>query len=131
MRKERIDRGIKVRSDGIYALLSWRELAYLTVPRSLLILGMLILPVIMPGAYWQRVISIVCIYAFLAIGFDFMAHYVGLVSLGGAFFIGVGGYLSAIYNTYLGLPPLVAIPVATLTGAILSTDVSTVCRPSH
>ena len=31
-RRERLDRGIKVRSDGLYALMSWRELAYLTVP---------------------------------------------------------------------------------------------------
>jgi len=82
-RKERIDRGIKVRSDGIYALLSWRELAYLSVPRLVLNLGILALPLIVPGMYWQRVISIVCIYAFLAMSFDFLAHYVGLVSLGG------------------------------------------------
>jgi branched-chain amino acid transport system permease protein len=90
-RKERIDRGIKVRSEGVYALMSWRELAYLIAPRFVLIAGLLLLPVIVPGMYWQRVIAIVCIYALLAVGFDFLAHYVGLVSLGGAFFVGVGG----------------------------------------
>jgi len=90
-RQERIDRGIKVRSDGLYALMSWRELSYLTAPRFILIAGMLLLPFLMPGMYWQRVISIVCIYAVLALSFDFLAHYVGLVSLGGAFFIGTGG----------------------------------------
>ena len=66
-RKERIDRGIKVRTEGIYALMSWRELAYLTVPRLVLIVGLLSLPLVMPGMYWQRVVSIVCIYALLAI----------------------------------------------------------------
>ncbi len=54
-RQERIDRGIKVRTDGLYALMSWRELAYLSLPRLVLILGLLVLPLIMPGMYWQRV----------------------------------------------------------------------------
>lgn len=103
-RKERIDRGIKVRSDGIYALMSWRELAYLTAPRLLLIVGLLLLPILLPSMYWQRVITIACIYALLAIGFDFLAHYVGLVCLGGAFFVGVGGYMAALLNTAIGLP---------------------------
>ncbi len=75
-RKERLDRGIKVRTDGLYALMSWRELSYLTLPRLMLIFGMLILPLVMPSMYWQRVISIVCIYALLAISFDLLAHFV-------------------------------------------------------
>nr|MDJ0828487.1 hypothetical protein [Desulfobacterales bacterium] len=74
-RKERIDRGIKVRSDGIYAMMSWRELTYLVIPRLVLIVGMLILPLVLPGMYWQRVITITCIYALLAISFDFLAHF--------------------------------------------------------
>ena len=79
-RKERLDRGIKVRTDTIYALMSAREMAYLVVPRLVLICGFLLLPLVMPSMYWQRVISIVCIYCLLAISFDFLAHYVGLVS---------------------------------------------------
>jgi branched-chain amino acid transport system permease protein len=128
-RKERIDRGIKVRSDGIYALLSWRELSYLTAPRFVLIAGMLLLPLIMPGMYWQRVISIVCIYALLALSFDFLAHYVGLVSLGGAFFVGTGGYLTALINTNLGMNPLLAIICATLIGGLFCTLVLLPCLP--
>ena len=120
-RKERIDRGIKVRTDGLYALMSWRELGYLILPRMVLIVGMLILPFVMPSMYWQRVISIVCIYALLAVSFDLLAHFVGLVSLGGALFIGVGGYLSAIMNTSFGFPPLLAIPIATIAGAAICT----------
>ena len=41
-RRERLDRGIKVRSDGIYALMSGRELCYLVLPRAVLIVGMLL-----------------------------------------------------------------------------------------
>jgi len=128
-RKERLDRGIKIRSDGLYALMSWRELLYLILPRLALIVGVLILPLVVPGMYWQRVISIVCIYALLALSFDLLAHFVGLVSLGGAFFIGTGGYIAAILNTSLGLPPLVSIPVATLVGAVICTLCLLPCLP--
>ena len=128
-RKERIDRGIKVRTDGLYAVMSWRELSYLTLPRLTLIVGMLILPFVMPSMYWQRVISIVCIYALLAVSFDLLAHFVGLVSLGGALFIGVGGYLSAIMNTSFGFPPLLAIPIATIVGAGICTLLLLPCLP--
>jgi len=128
-RRERLDRGIKVRSDSLYALMSWRELSYLTIPRAVLIIGILILPFVVPSAYWQRVISIVCIYALLALSFDFLAHYVGLVSLGGAFFIGVGGYIAATLNTTFGLTPILTIPIATLGGAAICTLILLPCLP--
>ncbi len=128
-RKERLDRGIKVRSDGLYALMSWRELCYLVLPRLVLIVGILILPLVMPSMYWQRVISNVCIYALLALSFDFLAHFVGLVSLGGAFFIGTGGYIAAILNTSFGLPPLLTIPLATIIGASFCTLLLLPCLP--
>jgi len=128
-RKERIDRGIKVRTDGIYALMSLRELSYLTLPRLVLIAGMLVLPVALTSMYWQRVITIACIYALLALSFDFLAHFLGLVSLGGAFFIGVGGYLAAVFNTYFGWPIFLTIPVATLMGASFCTLVLLPCLP--
>ncbi len=128
-RKERIDRGIKVRSDGLYALMSFREISYLTLPRFILIAGMLLLPLLMPGMYWQRVISIVCVYALLALSFDFLAHYVGLVSLGGAFFIGTGGYIAGILNTYFAFPPIFTIPLAMVAGGFICTLLLLPCLP--
>jgi len=128
-RRERIDRGIKIRTDGIYAMMSWRELCYLSAPRLVLIAGMLILPLVMPGMYWQRVITITCIYALLALSFDFLAHFVGLVCLGGAFFVGIGGYMAAILNTSFGLPPLLTIPLATVIGAGVCTLLLLPCLP--
>lgn len=120
-RRERIDRGIKVRTEGIYAIASWQEVIYLLLPRLILIVGLLILPLVMPSLYWKRVISIVSIYALLALGFDFLSNFVGLVSLGGAFFIGVGGYIAALLNNSFGLPPVLTIPLATFGGAALCT----------
>ena len=128
-RKERIDRGIKIRTEGIYALSSLRELSYLSVPRLALIVGMLALPLVMPSIYWQRVITITCIYALLALSFDFLAHFVGLVCLGGAFFVGTGGYLAAIANTTFGLPPWVTVPLAAAVGGSLCTLLLMPCLP--
>jgi len=128
-RHERLDRGIKVRTEGIYAVSSWVEMSYLLVPRLFLILGLLALPLLMPTAYWQRVISIVCIYALLAIGFDLLAHFVGLVSLGGGFLVGVGGYLAAIMNVYLGVPLALTVPIATLAGGLICTLLLLPCLP--
>lgn len=129
-RRERIDRGIKVRSETIYALSSWEEISYLVAPRALLVIGLLLAPLALHASpYWGRVILSVCVFALLAISFDFLANVVGLVSLGGAFFYGVGGYASALLNTKLGLPPLLAIPVATVIGALFCTALIYPCLP--
>ena len=90
---------------------------------------MLSLPLFMPGVYWQRVISIVCIYAILALSFDFLAHFVGLVSLGGAFFIGTGGYIAGILNSYFGVPPILTVPLAAIIGGAVCTLLLFPCLP--
>jgi branched-chain amino acid transport system permease protein len=130
MRKERIDRGLKVRTEGIYAITSAREILYLMGQRILLIAGLLALPLVFELApYWRKVINIMCAYALLALSFDFLANYVGLVCLGGAFFTGVGGYFAAIFNVELGLPIWASMPLATVTGAILCTLFLLPCLP--
>jgi branched-chain amino acid transport system permease protein len=129
-RKERIDRGIKVRTEAIYAISSWREILYLVGPRAVLIIGLLLLPLILELVpYWKRVVNIMCVYALLALAFDFLANYVGLVCLGGAFFIGVGGYFTAIFNVYLGLPFYLAIPLSGICGAVFCTVLLLPCLP--
>ena len=125
-RKERLDRGIKVRTEGLYALSSWREMGYLLLPRLLLILGFLSFPLWL-DMYWQRVLCQAGIYALLALGFDFLAEYVGLVCLGGAFFVGSGAYISGLLNAQMGWSPLLTIPIATVVGAIVSTVVLFPC----
>ncbi len=125
-RKKRLDRSIKVRTEGLYALSSWGEMAYLMVPRFVLIVGLFVLPLVL-GMYWQRVLCSAGIYALLALGFDFLAEFVGLVCLGGAFFIGAGGYISGLLNAYYGWPPFLSIPVASVAGAVISTLILVPC----
>jgi branched-chain amino acid transport system permease protein len=118
-RKERIDRGIKVRSSDVFALSSWREMLYLSAPRLLPIIGLLILSIVL-SHYWQRVLLSVSVFALLAISWDILAQS-GMVSLGQALFFGTGAYLAGNMNHYLGWPPYVTIPLATIFGGVLCT----------
>jgi branched-chain amino acid transport system permease protein len=83
----------------------------------------------MPSLYWERVISNVCLYALLALSFDFLAHYVGLVSLGGALFIGTGAYIAALLNKHLGFSIILTIPIASVAGAAICTLLLLPCLP--
>jgi branched-chain amino acid transport system permease protein len=128
-RRERLDRGIKVRTGGIYGLLSWREMSYVLAPRAALILGLLILPLVMPSQYWQKVVCLMTMFALLALVFDFLAEFVGLISLGNSLFVGVGAYLAAILDTWLGLPVALTIPLASIGGAVVCTLFLLPCLP--
>ncbi len=88
--------------------------------------GLLVSPFLL-DMYWQRVLCQAGIYALLALGFDFLAEYVGLVCLGGAFFIGSGAYISGLLNAKMGWSPFLTIPIATVAGAIISTVVLLPC----
>jgi branched-chain amino acid transport system permease protein len=118
-RKERIDRGIKVRSEEIYAVASAREMAYLAAPRLLPVAVLLVLPLVL-SPYWQKVLLSVAAYGLLALSWDFL-YKAGLISLGQSFFFGVGAYLAGSLAHYWGWPPLLTIPAATLGGAVLCT----------
>lgn len=121
-RKERIDRGIKVRSESLECLSSPSEILYVAVPRILLIAGLLALPLALsPWPYWGRVTLSACVLGLLAMSFDFLANYAGLVCLGGAFFYGVGGYAAALLNAELALPYFVSIALGTVLGAVVCT----------
>jgi branched-chain amino acid transport system permease protein len=118
-RKERLDRGIKARSDGIFALTSYREALYLLFPRAATVIGLLILPLLL-DEYWTKVVVITCVVAVLSLSWDFIAS-TGMFSLGQTFFFGAGSYLAGIFNHYWGLPPALTIPMATIGGGVFCT----------
>jgi len=121
-----LDRGIKVRTEGISAISSPREIAYLIVPRLVFIIGVLILPIVL-SMYWGRVLCIVGVFALLALMFDFLTEHVGIICLGGALFVGAGGYSAGLLNSYYGLSPALTIPIGTIGGAIISTALLLPC----
>ena len=118
-RKERIDRGIKARSEDIFALTSWREMLYLLAPRAIPVVGLLVV-VPLTSAYWQEVFISTAVYALLAISWDLLIS-AGLISLGQALFYGVGSYIAGSLNYYWGLGPLWTLPIATVTGGVICT----------
>ena len=118
-RRERVDRGIKVRSGDVFALCSWREMLYLAGPRVLPVVAILLLPLAL-GIYWQKVLLSVAVFALLAISWDLLAQ-TGMISLGQALFFGMGAYVTGILNHYWGLPPLLTIPVAAVFGGLICT----------
>lgn len=120
-RKERIDRGIKARSDDVFALTSYREMLYVALPPALPVIALLVLPLVLPQ-YWQKVFISTCIFALLAMSWDFLVS-VGMVSLGQALFFGVGAYVAGILDRYAGFPIWMTIPAATVFGAVLCTIV--------
>ena len=72
-RKERIDRGIKVRSGDIFALSSWREMLYLAGAAAAAGCRLSGLPLVL-GLYWQKVLLSVAVFALLAISWDILAQ---------------------------------------------------------
>lgn len=118
-RKERVDRGIKARASGIFALTSWREMLYLAAPRLLPVLLFLILPLVL-GTYWQKVLLSLGVFALLAISWDILAQ-AGMISLGQALFFGTGAYLAGIMNHYWGWHPLITMPLAAGFGGLICT----------
>jgi len=118
-RKERVDRGINVRSGGVFALCSWREMLYLAGPRLLPVFICLFLPLVL-DAYWQKVLLSVAVFALLAISWDILAQ-TGMISLGQALFFGMGAYVTGILNHYWGMPPVLTIPLAAVCGGLICT----------
>ena len=116
-RRKRLDRGIKVRADTIFAVASYKEIFYLLLPRAFPVLALLFLPLIL-SSYWEKVLVYACVYGLLALSWDYLAN-CGLFSLGQAFFLGVGAYIAGALTYYFKLPPWVTIPIATLGGGVI------------
>ncbi len=64
-----------------------------------------------------------CIFSIYVLGNNILYGYLGMVSFGQPFYLGVGAYSSAIYLAHIGTSPLIAIllgiAMGTLTGIVL------------
>ncbi|WP_054700251.1 hypothetical protein [Desulfosarcina cetonica] len=83
-RRERIDRGIKARSEDVFVLTSWREMLYLAAPRLIPATGFLFLPLLL-DTDGQNVLLSAAVFGLLAISWNIMAQS-GMISLGQALF---------------------------------------------
>jgi branched-chain amino acid transport system permease protein len=85
-----------------------------------LILIVLILAPWFVGRADMRLMSEIFLYLALASLWNLMAGYAGLVSVGQQAFVGFGGYMLFALTIFAGIPPIIAIGLAGLLGAMVS-----------
>ena len=64
------------------------------------------------GAYDLRFLTLVCCYAIMVIGFQFIFGHVGAVSLAQSTFFGLGGYVTGLTSVAYGLDTAVMLPIS-------------------
>jgi branched-chain amino acid transport system permease protein len=69
--------------------------------------------------FWLSVLNFSAIFAIAAIGLNILTGFTGQVSLGHAFFVGLGAYTAGYMGGDLGLPVVVWLPAAGLLGALV------------
>ena len=93
------------------------------------ICALVLLAVLIAAPWWGtsqhlRLIGEFMVYAALASLWNLLAGYTGLVSVGQQAYVGLGGYVLFSIALFLGLNPLLAIPVAGLVAAAIAAPVA-------
>ena len=92
-------------------------------PRIMLIIILLalltIVPVITTNEYVLGILISANIFAVFAASWDILAGVTGQFSFGQALFFGAAAYMSGALNLYLGIPPLLTIPLGGAFGVIV------------
>jgi branched-chain amino acid transport system permease protein len=81
----------------------------------------LVLPLVLPNPYVLQTLTLAWIYGLLALSLTLVAGSVGLISLGHAALLAIGGYATALLGLDLGWPPALALPASGLVTAALGT----------
>ncbi len=85
---------------------------------ALLVVGYVATPLVLDD-FWLSVLVFTAIAAIGAIGLNLLTGFAGQVSLGHAFFLGLGAYTAGVLGGDLGLPVVVWLPAAGLFGALV------------
>lgn len=117
LRRRRLDRGVKARTDTVFVIAAPGDILYVLGPRVLPVAALMVLPLFLSG-YHAKVMVHACVVGLLALSWDLLAS-CGLFSLGQSLFFGVGAYLAGAMDRYLGFPIWLTLPLATLTGGAL------------
>ena len=70
------------------------------------------------NSYYQLIITLIPIWATLALSWNILGGYAGFVSFGHAAFFGLGAFGVAIAEHHFGISPWISIPAAMVVGAI-------------
>lgn len=87
----------------------------------LLLAVVVVVPLYIKDTFWLNLLVIAGIFAIAAVGLNLLTGYAGQVSLGTAFFIGLGGYTVVWFAdpTRWGWPLWAWLPMAALIGAVV------------
>lgn len=90
-----------------------------------LIIGLLLIVALVTAPWWAgranvRLLGEVCSFIALATLWNLLAGYAGLVSVGQQAYVGLGGYMLFALAMFLGVPPLLAIPLAGIIGVLIA-----------
>lgn len=87
---------------------------------SLVALGVVAaLPLFVGNEYWRGVLIVSMYFAMLAAAWNLLAGYTGQFSLAPATFGMIGAYTTGLLAYHFGVPPLIGIPAAVLTAALI------------
>ena len=89
------------------------------VPLLLLVLA-IVLPVVVPNAFFRSILIEAAIFALLGVGWNLLGGYAGQLSLGHAAYFGVGAYTSTLLLVYAGVATIYSIWVGAVMAMLLS-----------
>jgi branched-chain amino acid transport system permease protein len=82
------------------------------------------IPVNTTSTYWLGILNTAGIAAIAAIGLNVLTGYAGQLSLGHAFFVGIGAFITQYVGGTLGLPMIVWLPVAGIVAGLAGAAVA-------
>jgi branched-chain amino acid transport system permease protein len=91
---------------------------------GVLVVVVALLPVVGLSSYQRSIVGLAGIYVLLAVGYNVVLGYAGVISLGHAGFFGLGAYTVGILVADHGWPFLFAVPVALLLAAVVGAAVA-------
>jgi branched-chain amino acid transport system permease protein len=74
--------------------------------------------------YDLRFLSLVCIYALMVLGFQFIFGHLGAVSLAQSTFFGLGGYVTGILGVTYGFDTLILLPLSIAAAMLLASAIA-------
>ena len=90
------------------------------LPVALIALAVVLLPLVLPSAYYTRIATLVFTAALAVVGLNILMGYAGQVSLGHAGFFGIGAYAVAILPTHVGVHPVLAFVIGVAVAGVLA-----------
>ena len=93
-----------------------------TVQMKVAMVALLVVAIATPyvlSEFWLNVLNYAAVFAVGAIGLNLLTGYTGQVSLGHAFFMGIGAYVAAHFGVENEWPLVVYLPLAAVAGAIV------------